>query len=395
MSGSRAPDVVVIGGGVIGLAIARRAARGGRSVTVLERGRCGAEASHAAAGMLSPLAEANEPGPFLGLLLAARSLYPAFTAEIEEESGVAIGYGDAGTLYLSLREDDDAEVEHRWAWQHAAGLCVQRLTAEETRAMEPAVAPAVRFALRFPGDHQVDNRALGAALLAAAERAGVHIRPGAEAVALVREGDRVTGVELAGGERVAAGAVVIAGGSWAGRIRGLPRPLPVEPVHGQLLAMETAPPLFRHVVDSPRCYLVPRAGGRIIAGATVEHVGFRKTVTPWGVRRLLDGAVEIAPALDHAPLVETWSGLRPGTPDGLPILGADPEVANLVYATGHFRNGILLTPLTGDAIGALLLGQAPAWELAPYGIERFASAAAASAVSTSGHGATQSTGATV
>jgi glycine oxidase len=376
VSVERTPGVVVIGGGVIGCAIARRAARGGRSVLVLERGGCGAEASHAAAGMLSPLAEANEPGAFLDLLLAARSLYPAFAASIEEETGIDVGYGDAGTLFLSLREEDDAELEHRWAWQRAAGLCVERLTADEARAMEPAVSPALRFALRFPGDHQVDNRALGPALATAAERAGARIRVGADVAGLLRDGGRVTGVELADGERISADAVVIAGGSWAGQLRGLPRPLPVEPVHGQLLAMETAPPLFRHVVDSPRCYLVPRAGGRVIAGATVERVGYRKAVTPWGVRRLLDGAVEIAPALDHAPLVETWSGLRPGTPDGLPILGADPEVANLFYATGHFRNGILLTPLTGEAIGALLLGEAPAWELGPYGIERFASRAA-------------------
>ncbi|HEU4558000.1 MAG TPA: glycine oxidase ThiO [Longimicrobium sp.] len=365
------PDVVVVGGGVIGCAIARRAARGGLSVVVLERGTCGAEASHAAAGMLSPLAEANEPGPFLDLLLAARELYPGFAAAIEDETGVDVGYSAAGTLVLSLREEDDAELEHRFAWQRAAGLCVERLTADETRELEPAVSPAVRFALRFPGDHQVDNRDLAAALPVAAARAGAEVRTGVEALALLRDGDRATGVELADGTRIAAGAVVVAGGSWAGQLRGLPRPLPVEPVHGQLLAIETAPPLFRHVVDSPRCYLVPRARGRVIAGATVERVGYAKTVTPWGMRRLLDGAVEIAPALDHAPLVETWSGLRPGTPDGLPILGRDPDVPNLLYATGHYRNGILLTPLTGEAIGAMLLGEEPAWELGDYGIGRF------------------------
>jgi len=142
-------------------------------------------------------------------------------------------------------------------------------------------------------------------------------------------------------------------------------------VHGQLLALEAVPPLFRHVVDSPRCYLVPRAEGRVIAGATMERVGWRKAVTPGGLRRLIDGAVEIAPALEHAPLAEAWSGLRPGTPDGLPILGADPDVAGLVYATGHFRNGILLAPLTGELVAALLLGEEPAADLAPYHLGRF------------------------
>lgn len=367
-------DVVIVGGGVIGCAIARRAARDGLSVVVLERGTPGMEASWAAAGMLSPLAEADAPGPFLDLLLAARELYPPYAAALREETGIDVGYGDAGTLYAALREEDEAELRHRWTWQSAAGLPVERLTAEEAREAEPALSPAVRMALRFPGDHQVDNRALGTALWSAAARAGADFRLGAHAVRLLREGGRATGVECAGGERVTAGAVVLAGGAWAGRMDGLPRPLPVEPVHGQLLALETVPPLFRHVVDSPRCYLVPRAGGRVIAGATVERTGDRKAVTPWGLRRLIDGAVEIAPALEHAPLAEAWSGLRPGTPDGFPVLGPDPDLPNLVYATGHYRNGILLAPLTGERVGGWLAGGAWCPDVARFGIGRFGTA---------------------
>lgn len=371
MSEAVRPDVVVVGGGVIGCAVARRAALGGLSVVVVERGDPCAEASRAAAGMLSPLAEANAPGPFLDLLLAARSLYPAFAAALHAETGAEIGYRDEGTLFLSLRDEDDAELAHRWAWQSAAGLEIERLSAAEARGLEPAIHPAVRMALRFPGDHQVDNRALSAALFAAAGRAGARFRLNAEAAAVLRDAGRVTGIALSTGERIDAGAVVVAGGSWAGELRGLPRPLPVAPVHGQLIALHPASGLFRHVVDSPRCYLVPRAGGRVIAGATVENTGFRKAVTPRGLRRLIDGAVEIAPALEHAPVVETWSGLRPGTPDGLPVLGPDPDLPNLLYATGHYRNGILLTPLTGDAIGALLLGAASPVDLTPYSISRF------------------------
>jgi glycine oxidase len=368
----RAADVVIVGGGVIGCAIARRAARDGLSVVVLERGAPGMEASWAAAGMLSPLAEANGPGPFLDLLLAAREMYPAYAAALVAETGTDVGYADAGTLYLALREEDEAELGERWAWQSAAGLPLERLTAEEARRLEPAVSPSVRMALRFPGDHQVDSRALGRALADAAARAGAEVRAGVEAVRLLRESGRATGVACADGTRVRAGAVVLAGGAWAGRMQGLPRPLPVEPVHGQLLALETMPPLFRHVVDSPRCYLVPRACGRVIAGATVERTGERKAVTPWGLRRLIDGAVEIAPALEHAPLAEAWSGLRPGTPDGFPILGPDPEMPNLVYAAGHYRNGILLAPLTGERVGALLSRGTWDAEMARFGIGRFA-----------------------
>jgi glycine oxidase len=363
-------DVVVVGGGVIGCAVARHAARGGLRVVVVERATPGMEASHAAAGMLSPLAEADAPGPFLDLLLRARAMYPAFAAALAEETGIDVGYGDAGTLYLALRDEDEAELEHRFAWQSAAGLSVERLDAEAVRAVEPAVSPATRWALRFPGDHQADNRALGRALWGAAARAGVDFRLGADAVALLRDGDRVAGVMLAGGERIEAGAVVLAGGSWAGRMEGLPRPLPVEPVHGQILALESIPPLFRHVIDSPRCYLVPRTEGRVLAGATVEHLGFRKTVTPRGLLGLLAGAVEIAPALADAAVVETWAGLRPGTPDGFPILGPDPDLAGLHYATGHFRNGILLAPLTGELVGEGLLGRVDG-AVAGFGVGRF------------------------
>jgi glycine oxidase len=290
---------------------------------------------------------------------------------MRDEAGMDVGYDATGTLFLSLREEDDAELEHRFAWQSAAGLCVERLSAEDARRLEPAVSPAVRMALRFPGDHQVDNRALSNALWTAAERAGAELVLGRDVVTILRDRDRATGVEMADGTRIPAGTVVVAGGCWAGEIGGLPRPLPVEPVHGQLLALETHPPIFRHVVDSPRCYLVPRASGRVIAGATAERVGYAKAVTPRGLRRLMDGAVEIAPALDDAPLVETWSGLRPGTHDGLPILGRDPDVPNLLYATGHFRNGILLTPLTGDVIGGMLLGESSPVDLSPYAIGRF------------------------
>lgn len=369
--GKQGAEAVVVGGGVIGCAVARHLAAAGVDVIVLERGTPGAEASSAAAGMLSPLAEARAPGPFLDLLRQARSAFPAFAQMLCAETGIEVGYRDRGTLMLALTAEDESELDGRYRWQSAAGLEVERLSAEEALRLEPKLNPAVRWALRFPGDHQVENRQLARALWAAAAQAGARFQLGAEVTRLLREGSRVRGVELAGGETVEAEAVVMAGGSWAGRMEGLPRPLPVFPVHGQLLAVEALPPIFEHVVDSPRCYLVPRADGRLIAGATVERRGFRKMTTPAGMIHLLRGAVEIAPSLAELPLVDSWAGLRPGTPDDLPILGGDPDVAGLFYATGHFRNGILLAPLTGELIGTLIRTGTSAPELATFGIERF------------------------
>ena len=361
--------MVVVGGGVIGCALARRLALAGARVTLLERDEPGTHASWAAAGMLSPLAEADEPGPFLDLLRDSRSLYPAFAAALEAESGIGVAYRTEGSLLVALTPEDEGVLEERWRWQRAAGLPVEPLTAAEALALEPALAPATRAALRFPEDHQVDNRLLARALAAAVKGAGVQIRTGTEVREVTREGERATGVATARGERVGAGAVVVAAGSWAGAIGGLPRPLPVFPVHGQLLALGAAPPPFRHVVHSPRVYLVPRSE-RVVVGATTERVGFAKAVTAGGMLSLLAPALEALPALRDTPLAETWSGLRPGTPDGLPVLGADPEVAGLFYAAGHYRNGILLTPVTAELVAEAVLGS-PSPRLAPFSIARF------------------------
>lgn len=362
-------DVVVIGAGIVGAAVGREVAKAGASVVVLDRELPGGQASWAAAGMLAPQAESDGPGSFLDLLLRARDGFAELVRSLEAETGIGLGYRRDGALLLSLTAEDDAAIEARFEWQRAAGLPVERLSGAEARHLEPAISPATRSALRFAGDDQVDNRMLTKALWFSAAAAGAEMRIGERVVAI--QLDPEPAVELEQGTRIAARTIVLAAGSWSALIGGLPRRLPVEPVHGQLLSITAAPPRLRHVCASPRGYLVPRADGRIIAGTTVERVGFRTRVTPAGLHRVASVLVEIAPDLAELPLQDHWSGLRPGTPDGLPILGPDPDHPVLVYATGHFRNGILLGPLTGRLIADVALGRDPEVDLTPYSIARF------------------------
>lgn len=363
-------DVVVIGGGVIGCAAARALALRGLRTAIVERGGSGRNASWAAAGMLSPLAEADRAGAFLDLLRASRRLYPSFVRELEEESGASVAYRDEGTLLVALDDSDEERLRRRYAWQRDAGLPVEWMEGEAARRLEPGLSERTRSALRFAEDHQVDNRLLYAALERAAERAGVDVRQ-AEAVRLVTEEGRAAGVMLGGGEEVRAAWVVVAAGAWSGGLQGLPREIPVRPVHGELLALEAVGQSLRHVLDSPRVYLVPRLDGRVIVGATMEEVGFERRVTAGGMNRLLGAAMELVPELGGAAVVETWSGHRPGTPDGRPILGPDPDVPNLVYATGHYRNGILLTPITAEIVEDIIVGEGCRYDLRPFSPDRF------------------------
>jgi glycine oxidase len=376
-----APAVVVIGAGVIGLSIAWRLAQRGAAVTVFDQGTAGAGASHAAAGMLAICAEA-EPGEeaLVTLGRASQALWPAFAREVEDAAGAPVDLRTEGTLLVALTADDQARLQHRLAFQKSLGLPIEWISGAEARRREPHLAPGIAGAVASPEDHQVDNRKLVAALRIAAERAGVTIREHCAVERIVISGGRATGVALADRTQVAADVVVLAAGAWSRRIEGLPadaRP-PVRPVKGQTLAlrMDPAAPLLTHVLWAPGAYLAPRRDGRLIVGATVEEKGFDTTLTAGGVLALLEGTWRALPAVEELPIEEMWVGHRPGSRDDAPILGPAP-VEGLVYATGHYRNGILLTPITADAIARLVIDGDVDAVIAPFGIERFHRALAA------------------
>jgi len=376
-----APSVVVIGGGVIGLSIAWRLAQRGAAVAVFDQGAAGMGASHAAAGMLAICAEA-EPGEeaLVTLGRASQARWPEFARELEDAAGVPVDLRTEGTLLVALTADDQARLQHRLEFQKSLGLPVEWISPREARRREPHLAPGIAGAVLSPEDHQVDNRKLAGALRCAAAAAGADIREHCAVARILISGGRAAGVALADGTHIEADAVVLAAGAWSRGIHGLPadaRP-PVRPVKGQMLALRMDPkaPLVTHVVWAPGAYLTPRRDGRLIVGATVEEKGFDDALTAGGVLALLEATWRTIPAVEELAIDEMWVGHRPGSRDDAPILGAG-AVASLVYATGHHRNGILLTPITADAIARLVLDGEVDPVIAPFGIERFHRALAA------------------
>ncbi len=374
------PRVIIIGAGVIGLGIAWRLASRA-AVTVFDRGKAGAGASHAAAGMLAACCEA-EPGEeaLVALGRESQTRWPAFAAELERTTGVDVELRTEGTLVLALTADDQASIAHHLEFQRQLDLPLEWLPAGATRAREPRLAGKIAGALFSPEDHQVDNRKLAHALRIAAEQAGVDIRERQPVKQLLVQGGQARGVVLEDGTNVPADVVVLAAGAWSRGIDGLPpdRRPPVRPIKGQMLAlrMDPAAPLLSHVLWAPGVYLVPRRDGRLIVGATVEEKGFDETVTAGGLLTLLEAAWRAIPAVEELPVDEIWVGHRPGSRDDAPILGPGP-LDGLFYATGHHRNGILLAPVTADAIARLILDDVVEPAIKPFGLERFLPARAA------------------
>jgi glycine oxidase len=376
-------DVVVVGGGVIGLSVAWRCAQAGADVVLCDD-EPGRGASWAAAGMLAPVTEVHYgEEALLELNLAASAAWPAFAAELADVTGRELGYRASGTLLVARDRDDNTVLDDLHAFQRSLGLTVERLRGSEARALEPSLAPRTRGGILVPGDHQVDNRALVTALLDACRCAGVAL-VAERATAVLRDGDRVTGVAVGGGGEggggegdITAGAVLLAAGAASGHLEGLPDgAVPVRPVKGQLLHLRRPPgqpdvPIATRNIRGIDVYLVPRSDGRVVVGATVEERGEDRTVTAGAVRDLLQAAWELLPGLAEYELVETVAGLRPGTPDNAPLLGWT-ALDGLAVATGHYRNGVLLTPLTAELL-VPLLARAPADpRLAPFDPRRFA-----------------------
>jgi glycine oxidase len=374
------PNVVIIGAGVIGLGIAwRLAARA--TVTVFDRGKAGAGASHAAAGMLAACCEA-EPGEeaLVALGRDSQKRWPAFAAELEHVSGIDVELRREGTLVLALTADDQASVAHHLEFQRRLDLPLEWLSSAATRAREPRLAGKIAGSLFSPEDHQVDNRKFVQALRIAAERAGAEIREHQPVKELLVQGGRARGVVLDDGTSVPADFVVLAAGAWSRGIGGLPpdRRPPIRPIKGQMLTlrMDPAAPLLSHVLWAPGVYLVPRRDGRLIVGGTVEEKGFDETITAGGLLTLLEAAWRAIPAVEELPVDEIWVGHRPGSRDDAPILGPGP-LDGLFYATGHHRNGILLAPVTADAMARLILDDVVEPAIKPFGLERFLPARAA------------------
>ena len=354
-------DVAVVGGGLIGVASAWRLAQRGAAVVVCDPAPMSA-ASRAAAGMLAPVTEVHYgEEPLLALNLVSAARYPSFVEEVAEASGADPGYRACGTLAVALDSGDRAVLEDLYRFQTTLGLDVEMVDRRECRRLEPMLAPSVRGGLHVRGDHQVDNRRLGAALLEAAARTGVEIR---RERASVVAGDAVSGVRLEGGDHVDATTVVLAAGPWSGQVDGLPPQAlpPVRPVKGHILRlrMPADRPLIsrtvRAVVEGSSVYVVPRADGEVVVGATVEELGFDTAVRAGETYQLLRDAHAILPGLTELELVEVSAGLRPGSPDNGPLIGST-DLPGLVVATGHYRNGVLLTPVTADAVAACVAGE--------------------------------------
>lgn len=373
MSGK--PKVVVVGGGIAGSAVAIELAARGVAVTLIERDQPGTGATGASAGMLAPQYETAEPDAAFRFGVACKEAYPAFIERIQALAAWDVGFRSNGMLVANRTASEAEDAARTLALQRAVGLTGEILSCDDARRVHRAVSADIHSWLWLPHEAQVDTQRLAVALADAVQAAGVTLVRGLEVTALDSEGGRVTGVRLSDGRGMDAPIVVIAAGAWSRRIGGLPRDLPVRPVRGQILRLLPVEPLpWTLVCDHDGRYLVPRVNNNILVGSTMEDAGYDDRVTEDGRELLASAAASLIPALEETRIVESWAGLRPLSADGRPVLGPDPDVDGLFYATGHGRNGILFAPLTGRAVAELVLTGTTDVRWEAFGIERFGAA---------------------
>lgn len=370
------PTVAIVGAGIIGLSVGFRLAKAGCRVDIFERAEAGRSATYAAAGMLAAGVEA-EPGEqvLLPLCLASQALWPEFARELEADSGQSVDLRNDGTLVVALNRDDVETLRHKYEFQRSLGIPLEWLSGAAAKEREPHLHPRTAAAVYSAKDGQVDNRKVAAALKIAFAQAGGRLHEQSSISHIDVDAGRVRGVVVSD-KPVAADVVVLAAGAWSRQVQGLPANVlpPVRPVKGQMVSVRMNPddPLVRHVIWAPKSYLVPRRDGRLILGATTEEKGFDSNLTAGGVMALIEAAWRAFPGIEELPIDEMWTGFRPGSRDDAPILGPVSGVEGLVLATGHHRNGILLAPITANALAEFILTGKTDARIARFGLDRFA-----------------------
>jgi glycine oxidase len=366
-------DVVIVGGGIIGGSIAFDLAQRNVRVAVLDRQELMHEASWAAAGMLSPAPDCPAAIPLVPLGRASLALYPKFIEAVEGASGIRAGFRTGGAVEVIFRGDAERELSTLVALHHGLGLACEPMPLDEARNMEPALGRHALAVAFLPAESSVEPRALTVTVLAAAASAGVELCPGVEVTSLVLDGKKCVGVKTSSGEIFYASHVVLAAGCWSSQIPEAAPYAPTLPVRGQIAALRHSGTPIRHVLRSEHGYLVPRgveSPQTVVVGSTIENTGFEKRITSGGIQKILSAANELVPELEKAEIIETWCGLRPGSPDQLPILGPT-DLDGLVIATGHYRNGILLAPVTAKLIGEWIAERKTSFDLEPFSPLRF------------------------
>ena len=362
-------DTIVLGGGIIGCALAEELGRRGLRVAVVERRHVGAEASSAAAGILSAQMDLPTPDAFFELCQASRRIYPRWIEHLQRRSGLSVGYHVDGILYLAMTAREEQTMARQARWQTKRGLPVERWSRKEVRQHEPNVDGRLKRGFHFPTEAQVDNVLLLQALALACRKANVDVQERTTVRRLLTRDHTVHGIETDHGELIAP-IVVNCLGSWAEMDGRLPFPIPIEPARGQMLAFRGPRRLFRRTIISERAYVVQRRDGRLIAGSTIERAGFEKALTLAGIHGIVCGLRHLSSAVSSCTLLDTWAGFRPCVKDKRPILGKTP-ISGLYVATGHFRHGILLAPVTAKLMAELILEGRPSFDLSPFSIERF------------------------